>query len=263
MSRHRLAVLTLLCASLAGAPARGQDEQSIPSPDLPPKLTTSGKVHPSRDPARPPALGPEDARVRVILVSDFQCPVCARMTKATRQILEEWPGEVRLEFLTFASPLHRQAEGAAVAALAAQRQGKFWEMHDALFADQGALDPAGLRRAAASAGLDLQRWERDVADPKLRERVQRETADAARLGATGTPTYLVNGKPTVGWGSWHVFRRQVDEERNAVDALLAKGTKPRDVEAQRARANAKDDAAFAAYRDIVLKAAPPASAKRR
>jgi protein-disulfide isomerase len=247
----------LLC--LAAVPALAQEaEQSIPSPDLPSQMTTSGKVHPSRDPARPPALGPEPAKVHVVLFTDFQCPVCARMTQATHQIVEEWPGDVRLDVRAFASPLHPHAEGAAVAALAAQRQGKFWPMFDALFADQSALDDAALRRTAERIGLDLERYDRDVADPKLRERVRRETAQAKRLGVTGTPAYLVNGKLTVGWGSWNGFRYQVEDERRAVDALLAKGTKLRDVEALRVTANAKDAEAAAAYREVVLGAAPKA-----
>lgn len=226
---------------------------TLPNPDRPPR-TTSGKVHASRDPKLPPALGPTPAKVVVILFSDFQCPVCARVTDATHQIAEEWPGQVRVEFRQHPLAIHPNAENAAVAALAAHRQGKFWEMHDVLFAHQSALDPASLEIYAQGLGLDMPRFKKDVADPELRARAKREGALADRLGANGTPAFFINGRLSLGWGSWFGFRGQVQDELNAVDALLAKGTRLARVHALRAKANAKDDAAFAAYKAGILDA---------
>lgn len=257
--RTSLAVAALGLVLLAsGARAQDPNAQSVASPDDPPALTHSDKVRPSNDASRPPALGPSPAKVNVIVFSDFQCPVCRRTVHATHQIPEEWPGDVRVEFRPVALPLHRNAENAAAASLAAHRQGKFWEMHDILFAHQDTLDPDGLTTHAREAGLDAKRYAKDYADPEIRRRVQEETKLAARLGATGTPSFLVNGKLVVGWASWGAFRWQVEQELNAVNALLNQGTRLPATHALRAQANAKDEAAFAAYKAAIID--PPAKA---
>lgn len=217
-----------------------------------PVRTRSGKVLASRDPERPPALGPTPAKVVVVVYSDFQCPVCRRITDATYQIAEEWPGEVRVEFRQLALVSHRDAAPAAVAALAAHRQGRFWEMHDLLFANQAALDQASLEGYAQRLGLDLERFRKDVADPALRARIEEESALAGRLGARATPAFLVNGKLGVGWASWMAFRSQVEQERKAVDALLAGGTPLAEVHAARARQNITDPALLQAYQRAVV-----------
>jgi protein-disulfide isomerase len=228
---------------------------TLPNPDRPTR-TTSGKVHASRDPKLPPALGPTPAKVVVLVFSDFQCPVCARVTDATHQIAEEWPGDVRVEFRQHPLPIHPNAENAAIASLAAHRQGKFWEMHDVLFGHQSALDPASLEIYAQGLGLDMARFRKDVADPELRARVKREGTLADQLGANGTPGFLINGRMSLGWGSWFGFRGQVEDELNAVNALLAKGTKLAAVHALRAKTLAKDDAAFKVYKAGIIDAAP-------
>ena len=224
---------------------------AAPDPDRPTR-TSSGKVVRSTDSRLPPALGPYPAKVLVIVYSDFQCPVCARVTDATHQIPEEWPGEVRVEFRQHALTMHANAENAAVASLAAHRQGKFWEMHDLLFAHQAALDPDSLTTYAGEIGLDLPRFQRDFGDPDLRSRVKQEGALADQLGATGTPAFLINGRLQVGWGSWNGFRFQVQQELAAVNELLAQGTKLTAVHELRARALAKDAAAFQAYKKAVI-----------
>jgi protein-disulfide isomerase len=252
MIRRALAALAAV-STLAVAPARAElMSTATPTPDEPPVQTRSGKVAVSRDPALPPAYGPPRTKVHVIVFSDFQCPVCARITAATHQIAEEWPGDVRLEFRQLPLANHADAENAAVAALAAHRQGKFWAMHDVLFAHQQDLAPTSLARWARQAGCDEQRFAADYADPKLRERVRREAALPALLGVQSTPAFLVNGKVSVGWASWGAFRGEVEREREAVNALLAKGTSLREVHARRAREALKDDRAYRAYRTAVI-----------
>jgi protein-disulfide isomerase len=205
--------------------------------------------------------------VHVIVFSDFQCPVCRRVGNATEQIPEEFPGDVRLEFRQLALAMHANAENAAVASLAAHRQGRFWAMHDLLFANQGALDPASLATYAKQAGLDMRRYEKDYADPALRKRVRDESALATKLGAEGTPAFMVNGHLTVGWASWVGFRGEVEQELKAVNALLAKGTKLADVHALRARQAITDDNVYRAYKagiiDPLAKAAPRAGSAPR
>ena len=233
---------------------------TVPNPDVPVR-TVSGKVVASSDPKLAPALGPVNPKVLVLVFSDFQCPVCRRITDATHQIAEEWPGDVRVEFRNLPLKMHANAENAAIAAMAAHRQGKFWEMHDMLFANQQALDAASLEGYAQRLGLDLARWKKDVADPALRIRVHEDAMLAERLGATATPAFVINGVTSVGWGSWFGFRSVVEKERSAVLDAVAKGTKPDAVLAMRARAAIPDAAVFAAYEKAVLM--PLATAHRR
>ncbi len=232
-----------------------------------PDRTHSGKVVASKNPDLPPALGPNPAKVVVVVMSDFQCPVCKRITDATHQIPEEFPGEVRVEYLNLPLAIHQHAEDAAVAGLAAHEQGKFWEMHDLLFAHQDALDAASLATYAQQAKCDMTRWKKDYADPALRKRVQAEAALATALGGNATPAFLINGKPSVGWGSWMAFRYQVEQELTAANALVAKGTKPADVAAARARANLTNDTTFNAYKagilDPLAKTATSTTAKKK
>jgi protein-disulfide isomerase len=243
---RKLAPLALALIALA-LPAGAQTD----NPDVP-ERTHSGKVTASTDPRLAPALGPVHAKVYVEVFSDFQCPVCKRITDATEQIAEEWPGEVRVEYRQLPLAMHPNAEAAAIASLAAHRQGKFWQMHDILFAHQDALDAASLESYAKQAGCDLARWRKDDADPALRKRVANEVKLAGTLGARATPAFLVNGELSVGWGSWAAFRHQVETERVAVDALLASGTKLNDVHRLRAREHLTDPAAFAAYQTAVI-----------
>ena len=101
----------------------------------------------------------------MVVFSDFQCPVCRRSADATNQIAEEFPGDVRVEFWQHPLPMHANAENAAVASLAAHRQGKFWEFHDATFRNQSTLDYASLTRNAEVVGLDMEQFQRDYGDP--------------------------------------------------------------------------------------------------
>lgn len=227
-----------------------------------PARTNSGKVEVSTDADRPPALGPKNAKVVVLVFSDFQCPVCRRSADATDQLAEEFPGEVRVEFWQHPLPMHSNAENAAVASLAAHRQGKFWEYHDVTFRNQSSLDYGSLTRNAEVIGLDMEQFQRDYADPALRERVKSEAAAADKFNARSTPAFMVNGKLNVGWGSWGGFRSDVERELNQAKSLEAQGTAVDQIAERRAQAQITDSALFAAYREQVLRDVPdpPAAA---
>lgn len=148
-----------------------------------------------------PAQGPATAAVTVVEFSDFQCPYCARATPAVKQVEEAFPRDVRVVWKHLPLSFHANALPAALAAEAAREQGgaaKFWRMHDKLFADQAALSPAAYTKYARELGLDVARFERDMAAPRLRARVQDDAQLAQRLGVNGTPTFLVNGESVVG-----------------------------------------------------------------
>jgi len=266
MHVRRWVVLALLISGVV----RGAD-QSIPpqpvtkNPADSPARVKSGKVFASTDAGLPPALGPVPAKVVVVVFSDFQCPVCRRSADATDQIAEEFPGEVRVEFWQHALASHASAENAAVASLAAQRQGQFWEYHDEVFRNQPALDSASLARYAETLGLDMEKFNKDCADPALRERVKAEGAFAERFGATSTPAFVVNGKVHIGWGSWSGFRSDVERELAEAAKLEGQGVALSEIAEQRARAQIADVSLADAYCDSVLKVAPepPKKAKKK
>lgn len=206
----------------------------------------------STDPDRPPAYGPEDAKVLIVVFSDFQCPHCRRASQAVHQIATEFPGDVRIEVYHHAQPEHRNAEIAAAAAIAAQYQGKFWEMYDKIFQDQRAISDSKLQQYAQELNLDMDQFNTDMDDPKVRERIKNESQLAIALGAPGTPGFFINAKRYPGWASWKYFRSQVERELTAANALAAQGMIPSRVQRQRAIDNSTDSETFELYRVNIL-----------
>ncbi len=197
-------------------------------PEVPPG------TRPANDPS--PAHGPADARVIVLEVSDFQCPVCKRAYEPMKQLTSDFPGQVRLVFKQNPLKMHRNALNAAAAAMAAARQGRFWEYADRLFQNQSALSEDDLARYASEVGLDLARFRKDYRDPALRARALAEGEAAAALGARGTPSFFVNGRMQVGWASYESIRQMVQQEIEAVNALMAGGKTVKEARVARVKA---------------------------
>jgi protein-disulfide isomerase len=101
---------------------------------------------------------------------------------------------------------------AAQAAMAAHLQGKFWEMHDKLFANQQALDRASLEKYAGELGLDVNKFKSDMDSQKVKDMIARDQADAQKAGASGTPTFLINGRQLVGAQPVDQFKTVIDDE---------------------------------------------------
>jgi len=111
------------------------------------------------------------------------------------QVLKAYPKEVKFVYKQYPlTQLHANAMNAARAALAAHKQGKFWEMHDKLFANQDALQPDQLKEYAAQIGLNVARFEKDMASSEVQKQIDEESRLADQSGVTGTPTLFVNGK---------------------------------------------------------------------
>jgi protein-disulfide isomerase len=134
----------------------------------------------------------------VVEFSDFQCPFCSRATSTVAEVERKHPSDVRVVWKHLPLSFHPNAMPAALAAEAAREQGKFWEMHDKLFANQASLSEAAYEQYARELGLDLARFRASRASPSTRKRVEEDMAAAAAAGVTGTPTFVVNGVPTVG-----------------------------------------------------------------
>ena len=141
-----------------------------------------------------PVRGPADAPVTLTVFSDFQCPYCSRLLPFVDEVLAKNPGKVRVVFKQFPLRMHNMAQPAALASLAAREQGKFWPMHDKLFANSSQLSEEKIVALAKEAGLDLARFDKDRTAQKLRDEVVRDQGLGQQAGVQGTPTVFINGK---------------------------------------------------------------------
>jgi len=147
------------------------------------------------DAERDHVRGPEEAPVTLVEYGDYECPYCGRAEPTVRELLQEFSEELRYVYRHL--PLvdvHPHAELAAEAAEAAGAQGSFWEMHDLLFANQNALEPADLRGYAARLGLDVDRFWDEARSRTYARRVAEDVRSADESGVAGTPTFFVNGR---------------------------------------------------------------------
>jgi protein-disulfide isomerase len=159
-----------------------------------------------------PTKGPAKAPVTIVAFSEFQCPFCSRVTPTLKQVEDTYKGKVRIAFKHLPLAFHQHAQLAAEASLAAHEQGKFWEMHDKLFANQQALERPALEKYAQELGLNLTKFKAALDSGRYKARVQQDAAQAASLGATGTPTFFINGKKITGARPFDDFKRIIDGE---------------------------------------------------
>ena len=153
-----------------------------------------------------------DARVTVEVWSDFQCPFCAKGAATVQQLRQKYGDQVRIVFRHQPLPFHESARPAAIASMAAHEQGRFWEFHDALFANQQALDRESLLALAGKLKLDVERFRRELASSTWSQYVEAEVTEARRRGVSGTPTFFINGKPLVGAQPLAAFTQAIDAE---------------------------------------------------
>ena len=108
--------------------------------------------------------------------------------------------------------IHKDAPAAHLASVAAQQQGKFWEFHDKLFANQRAIKVDNLKQYAQELGLDMARFDKDMADAKIKKLVETDMAEAAAMGLTGTPGFFVNGRYLRGAKPFEDFAKLINAE---------------------------------------------------
>ncbi len=163
------------------------------------------------DPGNAPSKGPADAPIVIVEYSDFQCPYCKKALPSIKAIKEKYGDKVRVVFMNQPLAMHKMARPAALAALAADKQGKFWEYHDALFESQG-LDEDKLVAIAKQVGLNVARWETDRTSTEVDAAVAADAARAEKWKITSTPTFLVNGYKVKGAQPPEFFERIIDAE---------------------------------------------------
>jgi diadenylate cyclase len=138
--------------------------------------------------------GPEDAPVTLVKYGDYECPYCGQLHPVLEELRERSGERVRFVFRHFPlDSVHPRARRAALAAEAAASQGRFWEMHDLLYENQDELGEDDLTRHAAELGLDLRRFEEDLANDHHAWRIEEDRLGGERAGVGGTPALFVNG----------------------------------------------------------------------
>ena len=188
------------------------------------------KTAPPRPPQRPqvdpnkvynlpvgtsPSKGPDSAKVTIVEFSDYQCPFCGQAEGLVNQVSRPTRRTSASCSSSSRSPrIHPKAMPAAKAALAAGRQGKFWEMHKLIFENQRALGPEKFTEFAEQLQLDVPQFQKDIEAPEVKAQIDREMAEAKSADVTGTPTIFVNGK--------RLMNRSFDGFKQMIEASLGK-----------------------------------------
>jgi protein-disulfide isomerase len=161
-----------------------------------------------------PMKGPKEAKVTIVEFSDYQCPFCSQAEPLVDQVLEAYPKDVKRVYKQFPlTTIHPNALPASKAAVAAGKQGKFWEMHKKLFEHQKELSVDNYKAWAKELGLDVAKFEKDMDSPETQAAIDKDVADARAADVTGTPSIFVNGK--------RLMQRNIDGFKAVIDPILA------------------------------------------
>jgi len=187
-----------------------------------PKRQPDTKVY-NIDIGSSPIRGAKDAPVTIVEFADFQCPYCAREWPKLKQLLEQYPDKVRVVVKHFPLRFHKNAKPAHAAAEFAKRTAgteAFWKMHDMILKNHRKLDVPTLRSYAESLGLDLEKFDKLMADPTaINAMVKPDMDEARKCGVRGTPTVLVNGLK--------MARRDINSYKARIDEILKTANKPK------------------------------------
>jgi protein-disulfide isomerase len=162
--------------------------------------------------AQGPSKGPAGAPITIVEFSDFECPYCSRAEQTVKDLLDAYPGKIRLVYRDFPLPNHKQAPKASEAAHCADDQGKYWEMHAKLFASEGKLAVTDLKGYAREVGLDGARFDRCLESGEKAKVVESHRKAGDEVGVTGTPAFFINGRLLSGAQPLDAFKAIVDKE---------------------------------------------------
>jgi protein-disulfide isomerase len=156
--------------------------------------------------------GPENPKLTLVEYADFECPACAAYQPVLKDIKETFKNDLRFVYRQFPLPMHRNGMAASLASEAAGLQGKFWEMHDLLYAKQKewggktAEDRAVFEQYASTLGLDIEKFKQDMSSDAVKGAVERGLESGEALNVRGTPTFFLNGEKLDTPGSAEAFK---------------------------------------------------------
>lgn len=159
-----------------------------------------------------PYKGSEDAPVTIVEYTDFQCPYCAHLGSTLDQIMQIYPGKVKIVYKSFPLNSHKYSWKAATAAVAANEKGKFWEFYKMLFAHYSQINDAKLMEIRQQFGFNTPDFESLMNSPKIRSTVATDREEGIRMGVSGTPTVFINGQ--------QLKNKRLEGFKAAIDAAL-------------------------------------------
>lgn len=162
--------------------------------------------------AKGPSKGASDAKVTIVEFSDFQCPFCSKAEPSVDEVMKNYSDKVKVVFRHFPLDFHEKAFKAAEAAACAEEQGKFWEYHKALFANQGALSIDDLKVHAKTLNLDAAKFAECLDGGKMKTKVDADMAAGRTVGVNGTPAFFINGISISGAQPYEKFKEIIDAE---------------------------------------------------
>jgi protein-disulfide isomerase len=183
-----------------------------------------------------PSKGAAEPLVTIVEYSDFECPFCGSFSATLDELVAAYPGDVRIVFQQFPLAMHPGAEPAARASIAAQAQGRFWAMHDRLFAERHANGTERLVELAVELGLDPEKFRADLEAEATAARVKAEQEKGREIGVRSTPNFFINGRRIEGALKPDALRQLVELERAQAQQLVDAGSKRSDVYARYMRA---------------------------
>ncbi len=162
----------------------------------------------------PPARrrGPANAPITIVEFSDFECPYCVKAEPTVKALLAKYPEKIKLVFRDFPLPMHSHAPKAAEAAHCAGDQGKYWEMHEKLFANSQKLEPTDLKAYARDLGVDGAKFDRCLDSSEKASLVEKSKKAGEEAGVSGTPAFFINGRMLSGAQPLDAFTTIVDQE---------------------------------------------------
>ncbi|MBI2595739.1 thioredoxin domain-containing protein [Candidatus Daviesbacteria bacterium] len=162
-------------------------------------------------------IASDSAKITVVEFGDYQCPACGLAYPVVERILQDYSGRINFVFRNFPLPQHQNALTAAEAAEAAAAQGKFWEMHNKLYINQGVWSEDKqvfdlFMGYGKDLGLDLTRFEQEVKANKYSDIINQDQNDGSALGVNSTPTFFIGGQKIEGVPNYDTFKNKIDEE---------------------------------------------------
>ncbi len=160
--------------------------------------------------------GDHEAKIILIEYSDFQCPACAAYQPIVKQLVEEFKDKIVFAYRHFPLSQHKNSESAALAAEAAGKQGKFWEMHDLIFEKQNEWSESQTAeelfiKYAETLALNVEQFKKDFDLEEIADKIENDLISGERVGVNATPTFFLNGRK-ISPRSYEEFKQLIDSE---------------------------------------------------